>query len=70
MPGKIDPEFEIHSNKHASCDRRYVIMVDLIIRIMKSYDLFDSNSNHECLNLNESQHVLYFLNYMRCTWSV
>jgi hypothetical protein len=67
---RFDPEFEIHSNKHASCDRRYVIMVDVIIRIMKSYDLFDSNSNHECLNLNESQHVLYFLNYMRCTWSV
>ena len=67
---RFDPEFEIHSNKHASCDRRYVIMVDVIIRIMKSYDLFDSNSNHECLNLNESLHVLYFLNYMRCTWSV
>ena len=44
---RFDPEFEIHSNKHASCDRRYVIMVDVIIRIMKSYDLLDSNSNHE-----------------------
>ena len=48
----LTQNFEIHSNKHASCDRRHVIMVHAIIRIMKSSHLLDSNSNHECLNLN------------------
>jgi hypothetical protein len=29
----------MHSKKHASCDRRHVVMVHAIIRIVQSYDL-------------------------------
>jgi len=50
---RFDPALEMHSNEHASCDRRHVIMVHAIIRVMQSFELLYSISNHECSNLNK-----------------
>ena len=48
---------KMHTDEHASCDRRHVIMVHAIIRIMQSSDLFNLNSNHEYLNPNKFYNV-------------
>ena len=39
--------------KDLTQNRRHVIMVHAIIRIMQSSDLLNLNSNHECLILDK-----------------